>query len=40
MLVFDTAALLLKADVEGFGLAYMPQDEVQTYLNERLLVRV
>ena len=39
-LVFNNAALLLKAALAGFGLAYVPEDQVQPHIAEGRLVRV
>jgi DNA-binding transcriptional LysR family regulator len=39
-LAFSTTALILKAAVAGFGLAYLPKPQVQEYLDTRKLVRV
>jgi DNA-binding transcriptional LysR family regulator len=39
-LVFNTTALILNAAVEGFGLAYLPEEQVKVHLAERRLVRV
>lgn len=39
-LVFNTIDLILDAALDGHGLAYLPLDQVQQYLNEGLLVRV
>ena len=39
-LVFNTIALRLNAVLAGFGLAYLPEDQVQTYLAEGQLIRV
>jgi DNA-binding transcriptional LysR family regulator len=39
-LVFNTAAFLLIAALEGFGLAYLPEQQVQGHLDEGRLVRV
>jgi DNA-binding transcriptional LysR family regulator len=39
-LVFNTAALILNAAVEGFGLAYLPEEQVRAQLAEGRLVRV
>jgi DNA-binding transcriptional LysR family regulator len=39
-LVFNTAAMLLDAAVAGFGLAYLPEQEVQAHLEDGRLVRV
>jgi DNA-binding transcriptional LysR family regulator len=39
-LVFNTAGLLLEAAVAGFGLAYLPEEQVQPYLDDGRLVRV
>ena len=38
--MFNTAALLLEAAVAGFGLAYLPEEQVQAYLDDGRLVRV
>jgi DNA-binding transcriptional LysR family regulator len=38
--VFNTTALILNAAVEGFGLAYLPEEQVQVHLAEGRLVRV
>jgi DNA-binding transcriptional LysR family regulator len=39
-LVLSTASLILNAAVAGFGLAYLPEDQVQTHLADGRLVRV
>ena len=39
-LVFNTSAMLLDAAVAGFGLAYLPEEQVQTCLADERLVRV
>lgn len=39
-LVFNTAALILNAAREGFGLAYLTEQQVRTYLDNGELVRV
>jgi DNA-binding transcriptional LysR family regulator len=39
-LVFNTAGLLLEAAVAGFGLAYLPEEQVQAYLDDGRLIRV
>jgi DNA-binding transcriptional LysR family regulator len=39
-LVFNNIALRLKAALAGFGLAYLPEDQVQTQLDEGQLIRV
>jgi DNA-binding transcriptional LysR family regulator len=39
-LVFNTAALILHAAVEGFGLAYLPEEQVRAHLADGRLVRV
>jgi DNA-binding transcriptional LysR family regulator len=39
-LVFGTTALILGAAVTGFGLAYLPEDQVQAHLDDGRLVRV
>jgi DNA-binding transcriptional LysR family regulator len=39
-LVFNTAALILDAALAGFGLAYLPEDQVQAHLAAGRLVRV
>lgn len=39
-LVFNTAALRLNAVLAGLGLAYLPEDQVTTYLADGRLVRV
>ena len=39
-LVFNNSALRLNAALNGFGLAYMPEDLVQHYLANGQLVRV
>lgn len=39
-LVFNNIALRLNAVLAGFGLAYLPEDEVQTNLAEGRLIRV
>jgi len=37
---FNTTALILKAAVAGFGLAYLPEQQVQTHLDNGELIRV
>jgi DNA-binding transcriptional LysR family regulator len=39
-LVFNTTALILDAALAGFGLAYLPEDQVQAHLAAGRLVRV
>jgi DNA-binding transcriptional LysR family regulator len=39
-LVVSTAGLILNAAVAGFGLAYLPEDQVQAHLTDGRLVRV
>jgi DNA-binding transcriptional LysR family regulator len=39
-LVFNNIALRLNAALAGLGLAYLPQDQVPTYLADGRLVRV
>ncbi len=39
-LVFNNIALRLEAAVAGFGLAYLPEDQVQMYLADGRLIRV
>ena len=39
-LVFNNIALRLNAALAGFGLAYLPEDQVQPHLAEGRLVRV
>jgi DNA-binding transcriptional LysR family regulator len=39
-LVFNTLALRLNAVLAGLGLAYLPQDQVQTHLKNGELIRV
>jgi DNA-binding transcriptional LysR family regulator len=39
-LVFNNIALRLNAALAGFGLAYLPEDQVQTYLADGRLIRV
>jgi DNA-binding transcriptional LysR family regulator len=39
-LVFSTTALILEAATAGFGLAYLPEQQVQRLLDEGALVRV
>ena len=39
-LVFNNIALRLSAALGGFGLAYLPEDQVQTHLAEGRLIRV
>ena len=39
-LVFNNIAMRLDAALKGFGLAYMPEDLVQTHLAEGQLIRV
>jgi DNA-binding transcriptional LysR family regulator len=38
--VFNTFALRLNAALDGFGLAYLPEEQVQTHIAEGRLVRV
>lgn len=38
--VFGTSSLLLSAALDGFGLAYLPEDQVQAHLETGRLVRV
>ena len=38
-LVFNTSALILDAALAGFGLAYLPEDQVQAHVAEGRLVR-
>jgi DNA-binding transcriptional LysR family regulator len=38
--VFNNSALRLNAVLAGFGLAYLPEDQVQTHLMDRRLIRV
>jgi DNA-binding transcriptional LysR family regulator len=38
--MFNTTALILKAALAGFGLAYLPEEQVQPHLTEGRLVRV
>jgi len=38
-LVFNNTTLILKAALAGFGLAYLPEDRVQTHLAEGRLIR-
>jgi DNA-binding transcriptional LysR family regulator len=37
---FNNIALRLSAVLAGFGLAYLPEGEVQAYLADRRLIRV
>jgi DNA-binding transcriptional LysR family regulator len=39
-LVFNNLALRLNAALAGLGLAYLPEDQVQTHLAEGRLIRV
>ncbi len=39
-LVFGTTALILQAALDGFGMAYLPEDQVASYLADERLVRV
>ena len=39
-LVFNNIALRLNATLAGFGLAYLPEEQVQPYLTEGRLLRV
>ena len=39
-LVFNRIALILDAALAGFGLAYLPEDQVQTHIADGRLVRV
>lgn len=39
-LVFDNIALRVNAALAGFGLAYLPEDQVQAHLADRRLIRV
>ena len=39
-LVFNSLALRLNAVVAGMGLAYLPEDQVQSYVDEGRLIRV
>ena len=39
-LVFGSTALILQAALDGFGLAYLPEDQVASHLTEKRLVRV
>jgi DNA-binding transcriptional LysR family regulator len=39
-LTFNTAALMLNASLQGFGLAYLTEQQVQKYLDSAELVRV
>jgi hypothetical protein len=39
-LVFNNVALRLNAALAGFGLAYLPEDQVRTHLAEERLIRV
>ena len=39
-LVFNNVALRLNAALAGFGLAYLPEDQVRTHLAEGRLIRV
>ncbi len=38
--VFNNIALRLSAVLAGFGLAYLPEDQVQAYLADGRLIRV
>jgi DNA-binding transcriptional LysR family regulator len=38
--VFSTSALILNAAVAGFGLAYLPEEQVRTHLDDGRLIRV
>jgi DNA-binding transcriptional LysR family regulator len=38
--VFNTAGLILNAAVAGFGLAYLPEQQVRKHLDNGELVRV
>ena len=39
-LVFNSSALSLRAAIDGFGLAYLPEDRVQAHLADGWLIRV
>jgi DNA-binding transcriptional LysR family regulator len=39
-LIFNTAALILNAALDGFGLAYLTEQQVQNHLDSGELVRV
>lgn len=39
-LIFNTSTLILNAAVEGFGLAYLPETQVQPHLQSGQLVEV
>src|SRR5438132_2083262 len=39
-LVFNNLALRLNAALAGLGLAYLPEDQVQSYVSEGMLIRV
>ena len=39
-LVVGAASLILMASLAGFGLAYLPEETVRTYLHDGRLVRV
>ena len=39
-LVFGNTALILQAALDGFGLAYLPEDQVSSHLADKQLVRV
>jgi DNA-binding transcriptional LysR family regulator len=39
-LVFNSSALMLQGALDGFGLAYLPEDQVRTFLEAGRLVRV
>jgi DNA-binding transcriptional LysR family regulator len=39
-LVFNTIGLRQEAVLAGFGLAYLPEDQVQPYLDDGRLIRV
>ena len=39
-LVFGNTALILQAALDGFGLAYLPEDQIAAHLADRRLIRV
>ncbi len=38
--MFGNTALILQAALDGFGLAYLPEDQVSSHLADKQLVRV
>lgn len=38
--VFNTVSMILRAALDGFGIAYLPQSQVQDHLDAGELVRV